>query len=522
MYKVLVADDEPIILSGIKHLIDWNEANAEIIGTASNGMEAYKIIETEHPDIVITDIRMPVMDGLALAGKCSEEFPDVIFIVLTSLAEFGLAKEAIRYGISDYLLKTELDGNALLNALKKAEEERSRRRGDSSENNENSINDKVISVISNLLLMRDMTQGTKTLLSERGYLDGFAFIAFAFSFPSPSLEKQWTSTDYKRLHDWEKDIIEKILPSFFSSYFPVIPVAGKEGTLIYFVSGLSSDTWPALSSRVESKIAAASLMVTGMEPVLIKTDVMNGRDSLKSARSMMERSLMAFYLGKNEPVAVSSLEIDSVFPRLESAIKEKEIVSCRTCFSLIKNSVESFDHSLSQFEFMVAALRSALSSGLSSIGLKNDTTIADIFEGVDFITRRSEAVSFIADVENSVILLLSSKGVGPGGSVADKAREYVLQHVMDKISLSDVASYACVSPSYMSKSFKRVMGISLVDYINTMKVEKAKEMMQEGKDDRIADIAMSLGFNNIYYFSKVFRKIEGCPPSEYLKKLSYS
>lgn len=55
-----------------------------------------------------------------------------------------------------------------------------------------------------------------------------------------------------------------------------------------------------------------------------------------------------------------------------------------------------------------------------------------------------------------------------------------------------------------------------------MKIEKAKEMMQEGKDDRIADIAMSLGFNNIYYFSKVFRKIEGCPPSEYLKKLSYS
>ena len=189
---------------------------------------------------------------------------------------------------------------------------------------------------------------------------------------------------------------------------------------------------------------------------------------------------------------------------------------------MIKNSVESFDHSLSQFEFMVAALRSALSSGLSSIGLKNDTTTTDILEGVDFITRRSEAVSFIADVENSVILLLSSKGVGPDGSVADKAREYVLQHVMDKISLSDVASYACVSPSYMSKSFKRVMGISLVDYINTMKVEKAKEMMQEGKNDRIADIAMSLGFNNIYYFSKVFRKIEGCPPSEYLKKLSYS
>ena len=221
---VILVEDEVLILEELKVSIPWKEYGFEVLGTAGNGIDGERIIEELDPDIVITDIRMPVMDGLALAGKCSEEFPDVVFIVLTSLAEFGLAKEAIRYGISDYLLKTELDGNALLNALKKAEEERLRRRGDSSENNENSINDKVISVISNLLLMRDMTQGTKTLLSERGYLDGFAFIAFAFSFPSPSLEKQWTSTDYKRLHDWEKDIIEKILPSFFSSYFPVIPV----------------------------------------------------------------------------------------------------------------------------------------------------------------------------------------------------------------------------------------------------------------------------------------------------------
>ena len=490
---VILVEDEVLILEELKVSIPWKEYGFEVLGTAGNGIDGERIIEELDPDIVITDIRMPVMDGLALAGKCSEEFPDVIFIVLTSLAEFGLAKEAIRYGISDYLLKTELDGNALLNALKKAEEERSRRRGDSSENNENSINDKVISVISNLLLMRDMTQGTKTLLSERGYLDGFAFIAFAFSFPSPSLEKQWTSTDYKRLHDWEKDIIEKILPSFFSSYFPVIPVAGKEGTLIYFVSGLSSDTWPALSSRVESKIAAASLMVTGMEPVLIKTDVMNGRDSLKSARSMMERSLMAFYLGRNEPVAVSSLEIDSVFPRLESAIKEKEIVSCRTCFSLIKNSVESFDHSLSQFEFMVAVLRSALSSGLSSIGLKNDTTIADIFEGVDFITRRSEAVSFIADVAtDGAAVDIALTGFKPSASFTDnEALGISNSPPVDKVSRYYTMAKIC-SFGFLGGTYQSLQNYDLDD-------EEQKERYQ-AKKNQIAEEIIQLA----NYYRKKF------------------
>ena len=168
---------------------------------------------------------------------------------------------------------------------------------------------------------------------------------------------------------------------------------------------------------------------------------------------------------------------------------------------------------------MATALRSALSSGMAAIGLRNDLSSEDMVESVDFITKRSEAISFIIDTEDSVVSLLSSRS-GAGGAVADKAREYVLQHIMDRISLSDVASYACVSPSYMSKSFKRVMGVSLVDYINSMKIEKAKEMLQEGKEDRIQDIALSLGFSNIYYFSKVFRKVVGMPPTEYLRTLS--
>ena len=160
-----------------------------------------------------------------------------------------------------------------------------------------------------------------------------------------------------------------------------------------------------------------------------------------------------------------------------------------------------------------------MSSGLSALGLGDGNAAMEAFESVDFITKRSEALEFIDDCESSLLMLLDSKG-GSGKGVADRAREYVMQHVMEKITLGDVADHACVSPSYMSKSFKRIMGISLVDYINSMKVEKAKEMMQEGKGDRIADIALSLGFTNIYYFSKVFRKVEGIPPTEYIRKLA--
>ncbi len=517
-YKVLVADDEPIILSGIRHLINWEDADAVICGTASNGAEAYAIIEREHPDIVITDIRMPVMDGLALAGKCSEEFPDIVFIILTSLMEFSLAKEAIRYGISDYLLKTELTGERLLKSLDKAERECLRRRGGRDRDDERSETS-ISSAIANLFIMREVTQGTRTMLYERGLLDDFVFFSLVFTFPSPSLEKQWSTADYKKLHEWEQDIAGKIIPSFFSVSFPVIPVSGKEGTLLYFASSVDESTWQAVSLRAESKIRDASAMVTGLTPSLLHTHVYHGRDNLRKARDEMESLMMAFYLGKDRnTLSPASLDVDAVFPKLEAAIARADIVSCKTCFSIIRQAVATTDHSLSQFEFAVSALRSALSSGLSAIGLKEEAMVADIFDSIDFIMTRSESLEFLDDTENSLLSIFGNK-TGAGSAVADKAREFVMNHIMERIVLGDVASCACVSPSYMSKVFKRTMGISLIDYINKMKVEKAKDLMASSRTERIADIALALGFANIYYFSKVFRKVEGISPSEYMKKI---
>ena len=517
-YKVLVVDDEPIILSGIRHLIDWNDVDAEIAGCAANGKEAYSLIEALHPDIVITDIKMPVMDGLALAGKCSEEFPWVVFVILTSLAEFSLAKEAIGYGITDYLLKTELDAATLKATMERAEEECRRRHGSYSSQHTSSDTDGTARSISSLLIMRDITNSTRMLLEEKGLVRDFAFIAFAFSFPSPSLEKQWSPEDYRKLHEWEKDIIDKILSSTLKSFWPVMPVAGKAGSLVYFVSGISPATWQAMSSRLEDKARSASSMVTGLRPTLLRTPVMNGSENLRAARDSIETAMQSYYLEKDiKSISPEPLDVDAVFPKLENAIAAKDMVSCKSCFSVIRNAISGKDHSLSQFSFLATAIHSAVSSALSSIGLQEEISVLEAYETAEFISRRSEALTFIDDIENSLMMLIESKG-GTGSDVADKAREYVMAHITDRIALSDVAAYACVSPGYMSKSFKRIMGISLVDYINSMKIEKAKDMMEKNPSLRIADIALALGFHNIYYFSKVFRKVEGIPPTEYLKK----
>lgn len=121
MIKLIIADDEPLVQAGIKSMINWEEHDISIVGTASNGAAAYELIQEYSPEIVITDIKMPVMSGLELAAKCHEEGRKLpLFIILTSYEEFDFVKEAIAYQVAAYLIKLELTPEMLLKTLKPA------------------------------------------------------------------------------------------------------------------------------------------------------------------------------------------------------------------------------------------------------------------------------------------------------------------------------------------------------------------------------------------------------------------
>lgn len=108
MIKLLIVDDEPLVQIGIKSMLRWDELGIEVCGTAMNGKAALEMIRQYRPDIVITDIKMPVMNGLELVKICRDEFgPIPLFIILTSFEEFSLIKEAMSYQAVDYLIKLE-------------------------------------------------------------------------------------------------------------------------------------------------------------------------------------------------------------------------------------------------------------------------------------------------------------------------------------------------------------------------------------------------------------------------------
>lgn len=122
MLRILLADDEPLVLIGLQGMLDWEKLGYTICGTARNGKLAQEAIDREKPDIVIADVKMPVMDGLALAHACHEKAPLPVFIMLTSSEDFSYARRAIEAGVVDYLVKMDLTAASLQEALDRASE----------------------------------------------------------------------------------------------------------------------------------------------------------------------------------------------------------------------------------------------------------------------------------------------------------------------------------------------------------------------------------------------------------------
>ena len=131
MYRVIIIDDEAVVREGLKHTIDWSEHGFELSGDYANGREAWDAIQQNKPDLIISDISMPFMDGLELAGMVTTHFPYIKMIILTGFDEFEYAQQAIRLKVSDFILKPiTAQKSALIRKVKAEMDEEAQHRED--------------------------------------------------------------------------------------------------------------------------------------------------------------------------------------------------------------------------------------------------------------------------------------------------------------------------------------------------------------------------------------------------------
>ena len=428
MYKLLIVDDEPLVQIGLKTMLAKDHADSiEIVGTASNGQEAWDIITKDPPDIVIADIRMPMMTGLELLEKSHSKFGSVpAFIMLTAYEEFEMARQALVNDAVDYLVKIELNSKTLSDAISKAKKRIDEEKPAASPREtlqETSLED--LRQKFYLKLFNHFINSENELISEAKALD--------------------LSFDYNR-------------------YIVVYGEISHDGL-----------------SEPSNTSGAKAL------------DIYNS--SISMAKEIITR---------HAPCQIISLDLQH-FAIIFSFTEEDAVAGT---MDLITEALENARTMITSY------FKTTLTFGIGSA----------VSAPMDIAVSFDEAKTAQHRADNANPIRLFSHIVGSNrrsgkDRLINTIQEYIDENLNGKLQLNEVAEVFGLSPAYLSVLFKKSTDTGFAEYVYTKKIDKAKEMLLSG-DMKIYEVADSLGFESAYYFSKVFKKVDGHSPREYIQSKS--
>lgn len=529
MYRIILIDDEPLILAGIASLINWEEHGCSIVGKATNGHTAIDLIAQTRPDIVITDIRMPVMNGLELIEACREKGLEFAFIFLTNLEDFQLAKQAVHLGATDYLVKLDLKPQTLIQALERAKEHCSRM--ESHHNRE----------LYTLLLKDSQSQ------LERNYFSQLILHPSDGQFPfSPEIDARYPdvrlilarmrpeqirfgqteSYDFPFIANQLMDVVSGIGSRYFSSHTLLMP---QMDTLLLVVSPKAEwDGEKAVSEFcAKTNVALGTYFaLTALFGISRKKEETAGLpEAFTEARAALEgcyydsASPIVFYRSQEtRPRSHSHKEFNINFLKksMSEAVQENESQDLREIFSQLSQLFRQYKPDKTQAVSACINIYSYLHDLLHNEN-SGDTIFpysSDIANQLSCLGNLEDILSWLDSFCEKICAMLTERKEKRSDKFVYMAKRYIHEHYREKLTLSEISDYLKISPGYLSYSFSRQTNQTVSDYIAKVKIEHAKELIDSGQY-LIYEIADQLGFENAYYFSKVFKKVTGMAPKNY-------
>lgn len=530
MIKVLIADDEPLVQAGIKSMINWSDLDMSIVGTASNGSIAYNMIDELHPDIIITDIKMPVMSGLELAKKCHEEKRDLpIFIFLTSFEDFQFVKEAMTYRVNDYLIKLELTPEALTESLNLAVSRL--------QEIQKKYNTVERFTVDSLYLMKDQFF-TRLLLNlfesnvqfeaQRDNLRiDFDYDAFAVGYLTINSDKMDTMDSDKILNLYTSSM--QVVTELISKYVPCHVIAKEVNCLniIFFLKGMEPESYKSI---IENALNHVSVMLYNYYNVNISVAIGSIVSSpLQISTSYQDAKQVSSYLDKDHKILFFDEMSDmktftnvfnlSLFKEdIRKAYIEYDKEALRDIFNSI---IELFNGQTPHFIQALDAASSVLYMSLSLLN-NGEQVVTSIFSdnpngyrSLYELTTVEQIMQWLAVLRDGLCETLESQNKSHKNHIVENVKKYVKEHINEKLSLNAVSEIFNISPNYLSVLFSKFNDVGFTDYINQCKIEVAERMLMEG-DYKIYEISDKLGFESAFYFSRVFKKVTGVSPRNYV------
>ena len=539
MYKLLIVDDEPLVLIGLESMLPWSNYNITICGRASNGKQALEMIESLNPDFVITDVKMPIMNGLELLEECHKRFrtpPE--FIILTCYEDFPYVKVALQHRVVDYIIKLGLQPAELAVAIQHAIELRKEKfpaivtatTSNTSASENTSMEQYKNKFI--LKLLHNLFESDEQFFLQAKQLK-LSFDAYAYAVASCQLISTRvfeSNDDYMTYYHSILSMITNLLSKSLTIHlitldmkhfcvlleFPENSVYLNPGKLYE----LLTDTFQTIDNYFNAKIFCG----VGDYKALVNMACESHQEARQISSSCSDDDPLLFYTAQNTKEKTAALnnifQVAILKDELHKAFNEYDTVSFKNIIEIV---TELFQDNPSKY---VQAMD--LSSKLLHCCLTNmpdsESYLRDKFAGYRdsycslYNQNSTEKILKWLELFNQAILEFYKKQHRNfKNELVQNVMGYIEEHLSEKLILNDVASIFSISPNYLGCLFKKHTSLGFNEYVTKAKISKAKFLLFNS-DLKLYEISTLLGYENYFYFSRVFKKMEGCSPSQYLNK----
>lgn len=531
MLKVMIVDDEVLARIGVKSLISWNENDYELVGECENGKSAYEMALKCKPDIIITDVKMPIMNGIELIKALKREGALAKFIMLSSYDDFSLVKEAMKEGAEDYILKLQMEAEELLRVMNtvrcKIEEEQS--------------------IIPPTPGHLNHSQKDLTVLKAQFLKD----LMFGKTYTEKEVEDQLKTYNI-------------ILPAQ-NLLCLVVQVEEEAHNQIVgdemFRASLTNIISESIRNYGKGQVVYCEPDVYSM---ICSLDNYNHSQQMQKSLLRMTEAMKDFI--KNSMNVTVSIGVSKVYRGFrfirQAYVEAMEANSCR--FSYPEGSVIMFEdiehqetiHSNSQLDKEINELAVAFKTNNSTVikpafehlidHLKGANNLSEkylignchilIFIVNDFITHNhlspydlwgkeenhyfqvsqlkvlNDYIGWIEKIRDNVLLILIAEN--EHNTMILRAKQYVHTNIHRNISLKSISEHLGLSSGYFSRMFSKETGQRFIDYVTQEKIQLAKALIKSS-NKKMYEVAEAVGYDNVYYFSRVFKKTSGISPMDF-------